>query len=186
MLTAMMILAAACSGDCGAQKQFDQMEAALVAQPVTGTAHSHAEGSVKADVDSTITFTDQTVVQFKGNVMGQDVDKTWDHATTPELRDSLLIGLTRMGLLHNLVNFTRDRPPANVEGHVREALIPHDFAKRKGGVIAYKLRVGNREMGDATIKIDPKTHFPVARTLTAHLDQGDMRVTETFQLKRMK
>jgi hypothetical protein len=53
-------------------------------------------------------------------------------------------------------------------------------------VVAYKLRVGNREMGEATIKIDPKTHLPVSRTLTAHLDQGEMRVTETYQLKRAK
>jgi hypothetical protein len=185
MLTALLI-AATCSGNCTAQKQFDEMEAALVKQPVTGTTHSHAEGSVKADVDATISLGQETVVKMRGNVMGQDVDKTWDHATTPELRDALLIGLTRMGILHNLVNFTRDRPPANVEGHVRDALIPHDFAKAKGGGIAYKLRVGNREMGEATIKIDPKTHFPVSRTLTAHLDQGDMKVTETYHLQAAK
>jgi hypothetical protein len=185
MLTA-MILAVACSGDCTAQKQFDQMEKALIASPVTGKTHCHAEGSVKAEVDATITFTAQTVVEFKGNVMGQDVDKTWDHATTPELRDSLLLGITRLGLFHNLVNFTRDRPPANVEGHIREALIPHDFALQKGNVVAYKLRAGNREMGEATITIDPKTHFPLARTLVAHLDKGDMRVTETYHLTRIK
>jgi hypothetical protein len=41
-------------------------------------------------------------------------------------------------------------------------------------------------MGEATIQIDPKTHFPVARTLVAHLDQSDMRVSETYQLKRMQ
>ena len=44
MLIALM-LAAACSGDCKVQKQFDQMEAALVEAPVTGTIHAHAEAS---------------------------------------------------------------------------------------------------------------------------------------------
>lgn len=185
MMIALM-LAAACSGDCKVQKQFDQMEAALVEAPVMGTMHAHAEGAFKGDVDATIKFTDETTVDFKGEVQGQQVDKNWEHATTLELRDSLLIGLTRMGIFHNLVNFARNRPPANIEGGVRQALQPHDFAKAKGGGIAYKLRIGNREMGDATIKFDPKTKLPVSRTLVAHIDQGEMRVTETYDLKRVK
>jgi hypothetical protein len=184
--TALLIAAATCSGDCAAQKQFEQMEEALVSRPVQGKTISHAEGSVNADVESTLTIGADTKIAYKGNVMGKDVDSTWEHPTTPELRDAILIGMTRMGLLHNVVLFTRDRPPANVEGHVRESLIAHDFAKAPGGGIAYKLRVGNREMGEGVVKINSKSHYPMSRKLTAHLDNGDMRVSETYQLTRLK
>ena len=42
------------------------------------------------------------------------------------------------------------------------------------------------EMGEAVIKLDPKTHFPISRAMTGHLDNGDMHVTETYHLTRMK
>jgi hypothetical protein len=186
MITALMIAAAACSGDCAAQKQFEQMEAALIAQPIKGKTISHAEGSVQADVEATLTIGPDTSIAYKGNVMGQDVDKTWEHPTTPDLRDAILLGITRMGILHNLVLFTRDRPPANVEGHIRDALIPHDFAKAPGGGVSYKLRAGNREMGEGVIKINSKSHYPMSRKFTAHLDKGDMRVSEVYQLTKLK
>lgn len=186
MIAAILLAAAACSGDCDAQKQFEQMEAALIAQPVKGKVFSHAEGSVTSDVESTLTVGPDTKVVYKGNVMGKDVDSTWEHPTTPELRDAILIGISRMGLLHNVVLFSRERPPANVEGHIREALTAHDFSKAPGGGIAYKLRAGNREMADAVIKINSKTHYPMSRKMTTHLDNGDMRVSETYQLVKMK
>jgi hypothetical protein len=146
----------------------------------------HSEGSVTADVESNATIGADTKITYKGNVMGKDVDSTWEHATTPELRDAILIGITRMGLLQNVVLFSRERPPANVEGHIREALTAHDFAKVPGGGISYKLRAGNREMADAVIKINSKTHYPMSRKMTTHLDTGDMKVSETYQLVKSK
>jgi hypothetical protein len=186
MIAAALLVAATCSGDCSAQKQFEQMEEALVRQPVEGKVFSHADGSVSADIEATLTIGGDTKIDYKGNVMGKDVDSTYKAATTPELRDAILIGMARMGLLHNIVSFTRDRPPANVEGHVREALIAHDFAKAPGGGISYKLRAGNREMGESVIKINSKSHFPMSRQFTAHLDNGDMHVSETYRLVKMK
>jgi len=186
MIAMLLLAAAACSGDCAAQKQFEQMEEALLAQPVTGKTFSHAEGSVQVDLESTITVGPDTKVVYKGNVMGKDVDSTWEHPTTPELRDAMLIGITRMGLMQNIVLFTRDRPPANVEGHIREALTAHDFAKAPGGAISYKLKAGNREMADAVIKINSKSHYPMSRKMTVHLDNGDMKVSETYQLTKIK
>jgi hypothetical protein len=185
MIAALLIAAAACSGDCAAQKQFEQMEEALLAQPVTGKTFSHAEGSVQCDIESTITIGPDSKVVYKGNVMGKDVDSTWEHPTTPELRDALLIGISRMGLMHNIVLFTRERPPANVEGHIREALTVHDFAKAPNGAISYKLKAGNREMAEATIKINSKSHYPMTRKMTVHLDSGDMKVSETYQLTKL-
>jgi hypothetical protein len=184
--TALLIAAAACSGDCSAQKEFEKMEEALLSRPVQGKTISHAEGSVNADVETTLTVGPDTKIVYKGNVMGKDVDSTWEHPTTPDLRDAVLLGMTRMGLLHNIVLLSRDRPPANIEGHIRESLTAHDFSKAPGGGIAYKLRVGNREMGDAVVKINSKSHYPMSRQFTAHLDNGDMHVSETYQLTRLK
>jgi hypothetical protein len=186
MITALLIAATVCSGDCAAQKEFEQMEEAILSAPVQGKTVSHAEGSVKVDVDATLTIGADTKISFKGNVMGQDVDKTYENPTTPELRDAILLGLTRMSLMHNLVLFTRDRPPANVEGHIRQALTPHDFAKAPGGGIAYKLRAGNREMGEGVIKFNSKSHLPMSRKFVFHLDNGDMKVSESYQLTRLK
>jgi hypothetical protein len=182
----LLVAAAACSGDCAAQKDFEKMEEAILSQPLQGKTVSHAEGSVKVDVEATLTVGSDTKISYKGNVMGRDVDKTWENPTTPDLRDAILLGITRMGLTHNLVLFTSDRPPANVEGHIRQALTPHDFAKASGGGIAYKLRADNREMGEGVIKFNSKTHLPMSRKFTFHLDNGDMRVSESYQLTRLK
>lgn len=174
-----LLAAAACSGDCAAQKKFLDAEARVLAKPVKAQIHSHAEGSVKADADSLLEVGVRSRLTARGSFMGTPFDKTFDQPTTPELRDALLIGLVRMGVLHNVVNLMAGQAPDHSTGGAREWLTPHDFKPLKNGV-AYKLRLAAREAGEAKLYFD-KRGFPELRDLLVHFPQGDMHVIETYQ-----
>jgi hypothetical protein len=179
-----LLLAVACSGDCSAQKAFSKMEKALNKNRVEAQTHSHAEGAVQADVDATLSIGHGILVHEQGSINGKPVDKSYEELTTPALRDALLLGFSRIGVLHNLVKISRGDQP-DTSGDLRKQLEPHDFAKASGGV-AFKLRVQGHEMGDVTLALDPKTHLPTQRTQVVHFPNGDMHVTEAYKFTMVK
>ena len=186
MIAQALLLAAACSGDCRAQSLFQTMERKLrSAQPLQLEVDSHAEGAVKADATSDVSVGPMTRVHARGSFMGAPFEKDFDQQTTPELRDALVLGLSRMGLLHNVVNLSQGNGIDHAAGGAREWLEPVKFRRVKGGV-AYVLRVDGKETGEATLLIDAKTQRPKKRNLTVHFPNGDMRVTETYRFPKLQ
>src|SRR5579862_1200172 len=119
-----LLLAVACSGDCSAQKSFARMEKALLKNRIEAQTHSHAEGSVQADVDATLSIGHGILLHEQGTINGKPVDKSYEELTTPALRDSLLLGLARMGILHNLVKIANGDQP-DTQGDLRKSMEPH-------------------------------------------------------------
>ncbi|MCA1828071.1 MAG: hypothetical protein ABR567_02600 [Myxococcales bacterium] len=180
-----LVLAAACSGDCRAQSLFQTMERKLLsAMPLQLEVRSHAEGAVRADATSDVSVGPATRVHAKGAFMGTPFERDFDERTTPDLRDGLVIGLSRMGLLHNVVNLSQGNGIDHASGGAREWLEPVNFRRVKGGV-AYRLRVNGKETSAVTLLIDSKQR-PKKRTMVVHFPGGDMRVTETYRFPVVK
>lgn len=181
-----VLLAAACSGDCRAQALFQTMERKLLsAQPALQLeVTSHAEGSVKADAASDVSVGPATRIHAKGTLMGKPFERDFDERTTPELREAVIVGLARMGLLHNVVNLSQGEAIDHAAGGARDWLEPAKFRRVRGGV-TYALLVGGKETSEVTLLIDSKQR-PKKRTMVVHFPNGDMRVTETYRFPVLK
>ncbi|MGZ6143764.1 MAG: hypothetical protein ACXWLM_10525, partial [Myxococcales bacterium] len=96
-MTLALLLAAACSGDCRAQALFQTMERKLLsAQPLQLEVTSKAEGAVRADATTDVSVGPATRLHTKGSFMGTAFAKDFDEPTTPELRDAVVLGLSRL------------------------------------------------------------------------------------------
>lgn len=180
-----LVLAAACSGDCRAQSLFQTLERKLLsAMPLQLEVKSHADGPVRADATSDVSVGPATRIHARGTLMGKPFERDFDEPTTPELRDAVVIGLARMGLLHNVVHVSRGEPIDHASGGARDWLQPVGFRRVRGGV-AYALVVNGKQSSEVTLLIDSRQR-PKKRTMVVHFPEGDMRVTETYRFPARK
>jgi hypothetical protein len=107
------------------------------------------------------------------------------------LKEALLLGLTRMGLLHNLARLTANAPPDHADVGVREWVTLSSFASdrtdpvnapipetfRHG--ISFELTVAEQRAGSAVLEIDAHGR-PVIRRQTVEFPAGRMRVVERY------
>jgi len=109
-----------------------------------------------------------------------------------KLRETLALGVSRMGLLHDLVVLTRDRPIEKADGGFAQwvkPLAPTDgFSDTVEGVpcrrVEFHIEVDGRDVGEASVCIADATGLPVHRKQTVHFPQGDMTVVESFKWER--
>jgi hypothetical protein len=102
-------------------------------------------------------------------------------ASPPEVREAVLIGFTRMGILHNLARLMANELPDHADGGVTDWVVADSFAvdpQRDAGV-SFDLFVAGRPSGSATLEISPAGQ-PVERLQTVNFPSGVMRVTETY------
>lgn len=108
----------------------------------------------------------------------------FDQRTPGELNQALLVGLTRMGLLHNLARLTSAKIPDRSDGGVGEWVRIDDAewvtSDRAEPAMAFDIRVDGREAGRATLWLDPDTGLPVRRKQTVEFASGSMQVVETY------
>jgi hypothetical protein len=107
-------------------------------------------------------------------------------------RDSnraLLLGLTRMGLLHNLARLAGLRAPDHAEGGIEQWVVLDSFRPvtfPQGGELAGTLAVGfdlvveGTDSGSARLWFDPDSGLPRRRQQSVRLPQGEMTVVETY------
>jgi hypothetical protein len=114
----------------------------------------------------------------------QDVRREGPH---PEaLREALAIGLTRMGILHNLARLVSGVAPDRADGAVRDWVRaegvtwtddPLDPARRG---LSFTIRVEGQEAGDATLWVSP-TGVLLGRDQVVRFPGGEMRVQERYR-----
>lgn len=121
---------------------------------------------------------------------GDDLTCSNGEATTAprpaELRDAIVIGLTRMGLLHNLAVLTGGRGPDHAGGGVREWVESRDVAFAETDddttvVLEFAIRVAGADSGTARLELDRATGLPRRREQTVQFPQGEMRVVEIYR-----
>ena len=95
-----------------------------------------------------------------------------------ETDKALLLGMTRMGLLHNLAQLMSANPPDHAEGGVEEWVIVRPMREEKQAR-RFELIVGGRVTGTASLELNT-TGTPMVRKQTVRFPNGDMHVTETY------
>jgi hypothetical protein len=114
--------------------------------------------------------------------------------TTPsDLNRGVYVGLTHMGVLHNLAMLSMGHPPDYTHGKVHDILQAKDVELmglddshgEPAHKVRFKLIVKGVESAEATLWISKKTHLPLRREQTVHFEQGDMSVVETYKLSEV-
>jgi len=166
--------------------------------------HVTADGVVEADLQGELrVFPDGTIrLTALGEFAGESVDLQllaqggeYEYgngpdriaAPTPEyLREALLIGLTRMGILHNLAMLARNAPPDGADGGVGDWVQVNSFAAEEadaGGavsdVVTFSMTVAGEPVGFASLEIG-SDGIPLARRQTVRFPTGEMRVLEEY------
>ena len=108
--------------------------------------------------------------------------------TGPEANRALIVGLTRMGLLHDLARLHELKPPdhaaGGADGWIRlDSFRPTTYVL--GGDLegamsfGFDVVVGNA-VSPARVWLDPDSGLPRRRQITVHFPQGDMTVVEDY------
>ena len=107
----------------------------------------------------------------------------------PEFQKAILIGATRMGLLHNVAILTQNGAPDHQNGGVDTWVITNGFrwagelqeGERLLRAVEFELEVAGTPSGSATLWLDAESWLPVKRTQTVNFPSGRMDVVETYE-----
>ncbi len=122
---------------------------------------------------------------------GSRADRRFFEGGTPAaLGEAVVIGLTRMGLLHNIAVLKGGGPPDRSDGTVREWVRCSSFvsggAEPDGGIdrrtVAFDIAVGGKHVAEGTLWVEGTSRLPVRREQTVHFGSGTMRATEKYAL----
>lgn len=116
---------------------------------------------------------------------------TFSSAVPAALHEGLLLGLLRMGVLHNLAMLSAGAPPDATDGGVRDWVVPSAFAWLDSGPgdnavergLAFELSVNGSPAGEVRLWFDSVRNLPLRREQIVHFEHGDMRVTEHYDIE---
>jgi hypothetical protein len=196
VLTALAVAGpAAAEEDSSPAAAFAGFEQLLLAEPrlcirfrieATGALAASLEGRARFDHGHA-----PTTLLAKGKFGGETVDLSllaarddmWvQRAAAPEpippsLQEALVIGLTRMGLLHNLAMLTARQPPDHSGGGVQDWVQPVNVTGP--GPYAFDILVAGQPSGSAVLHLDERG-LPVRRTQSVDFPSGRMEVVEHY------
>ena len=130
---------------------------------------------------------DLRLISDGARMVGGAVGQTFDMDAPPRLREAFVIGLTRMGILHNLARLTGGQPPERADGTVKQWLGLSNFVSRQAPSdparalwpATFDLAVGGEPSAVATVWID-RAGLPKRREQTVQFENGEMRVGEEY------
>lgn len=163
-----------------------------------------AEGAVEVDLRGNLRILDGKVTEVaaRGRFAGKEVDLLLrsdgghyefgngpDRTSSPTpayLNEALLIGLTRMGILHNLAMLVGNAPPDGADGGVRDWAVVESFsfedaegAREGSRVVSFSMVVAGTPAGSVALEINADGN-PVLRRQTVHFPGGHMQVVERY------
>lgn len=122
-----------------------------------------------------------------GRLVGGNGDHRFDTEVPPALREAIVLGMTRMGILHNLARLTGAMPPDHGEGDLDAWLETIDVRWLKAGpdaagrCLAFSLRVDGQDAADVRLWLDAGSGLPIRREQTTRFPQGTMAVVEEYR-----
>ena len=96
-------------------------------------------------------------------------------------REAVILGMTRMGLLHNLALLTGSRPPDRAAGGIRDWVRASNVRSAGDGGLAFDILVDGQDAAEAVVLLDSRT-LPERRDQTNRFPAGEMRVVETYRV----
>lgn len=166
---------------------------------------ARAEGVVTADLDGSAswsgsavaiaaggTFVDQPadlrLTLDDGTLTGGNGAHAFESEAPAELREALVLGMTRMGILHNLARLAGAMPPDHADGGAAEWLT-YEAARWGDGTevdgqparpLDFTVLVDGDPVAEARLWLRATDGLPVRREQTVRFPQGDMNVVETY------
>jgi hypothetical protein len=119
---------------------------------------------------------------------GGNGDAVFQAEAPSALRQGLLVGLTRMGLLHNLAVLSAGSPPDRIDGSVTDWVRYSDMTlgpeESIGGVTArrfsFTVVVSGVPSAFAELWVDATSGLPIRRVQVMNFPEGEMRVLEQY------
>lgn len=116
---------------------------------------------------------------------------SFEDAVPWALNEAIIIGLTRMGLLHNFALLTAGNPPDRAKGGVDDWVEVTGFSLGEIETvnagpalpIRFGLIVSGQPAGEVTLWFDEATGLPVQRRQTVDFEAGTMTVTEVYEFE---
>jgi hypothetical protein len=126
--------------------------------------------------------------RMMGGSTGAGPAAAFDMDAPPALREALVVGLLRMGIMHNLAVLAADRPPDRAEGGAAGWVTAQDFRwlndedgrQRGTRALAFTVVVDGREAGEAVLELDAVSGLPVRREQVVRFPGGEMTVAERY------
>jgi len=144
-----------------------------------GEARLQAEGSFAGGPLDVLLVSDGTSMRWTG--------QETPVPSPPGLRDALVVGLTRMGILHNLARLTAGAPPDHMDGGVREWVrVESDTAgaapqaMEAGPSLTRAIVVAGTPSGSFRLVFGPDGIAPRVRRQGVDFPQGRMEVVERY------
>lgn len=146
-----------------------------------GRARLDAEGTFGGEPVSALLVSDGR------RMIWVDNGERHEGPTPSHLREGLVLGLSRMGILHNLARLVAGSPPDATDGSagawvqmVGPAHAGSDPSEPTGVGVHFGIVVGGVPAGEATLWMDPETGVPLLRRQEVSFPGGSMQVTERY------
>jgi hypothetical protein len=178
------------------------LEERMLREPEWGATFAvRSEGAFAAALDGVLTFEGaRTAVRAEGTFGGAPValdlvsdgvtmsggsaDRRLEAAEPAALREALVMGFTRMGILHNLARLTGGHAPDHAAGGAGDWVRLRDVRRvdaAEGEVaLRFEVEVAGAPAGEATLWLDRASGRPLRREQTVRFTGGSMQVTETY------
>lgn len=150
--------------------------------------HLVAEGNFKSEpVQVELDSRDSSGIT-RTSTKGASVESHRDPPAS-KLRHTVALGISRMGLLHDVVTLALDKPIDKIDGgfenwaktiEVKDGAsesINGEVCKR----VDFVVQVEGKKMGEASMCISDATALPIQRNMTVHFPEGDTTVVETYK-----
>ena len=95
-------------------------------------------------------------------------------------KEAVVLGMTRMGILHNLALLTGSRPPDRSAGGFRN-WVKADKVRGEGNGLAFAILVDGDAAAEAMLAMDNRG-LPTRREQINQFPAGEMRVVETYRM----
>jgi hypothetical protein len=105
---------------------------------------------------------------------------TVEAAAPAALKEALVVGFARMGVLHHLVRLADATAPAHAEGGVHSWVRTVDVRREERGSLAFDIQVDGEPSGTAVLFMSPGTELPGERRQTVASPDGELIVTELY------
>jgi hypothetical protein len=160
-----------------------------------------SSGILEVDLQGTFSMSEDGTIDLaaRGDFGSQPVDlvlstdgDTYRFGSVPDLaeapvpghlREALVIGFMRMGLLHNLARLTGNAPPDHAEGGAGEWVGVGPFLPDTvpgSSTLSFRISVAGEPAGTASLEVSPDG-YPTIRHQTVQFDAGEMRVLERYE-----
>lgn len=159
----------------------------------TGAVSSVLEGSLIIDGDRVLLGFDGTIagkavvleLESDGTKMtGGSETLSFEVETPPALAEGLIVGITRMGMLHNLAVLATGNPPQATYGEAKTWVTVSDITAGEN-TLSFGIAVEGTPSATAKLTLNTETGLPAKREQTVRLvlssaKDGEMNVVENY------